>query len=191
MGRPASRRDHRPSRSGPRDPLRLGRSALRVPAHGRDAVSRKERKMDDSTFSMVLFSGTDDKLNAAAVLIAGAAAMGRKVDVFLQYWALDAFRTDRITKDHGVVPEAGPEGAELFQRRGGQRTGARFFGRRNRSATSRSTRARSRWRCSVSPSTTSTRSSTTVEGVASSWRSTGPIDVRLNGRWEAMTRRSP
>lgn len=40
--------------------------------------------MDDSTFSMVLFSGTDDKLNAAAVLIAGAAAMGRKVDVFLQ-----------------------------------------------------------------------------------------------------------
>lgn len=76
--------------------------------------------MDDSTFSMVLFSGTDDKLNAAAVLIAGAAAMGRKVDVFLQYWALDAFRTDRITKDHGVVPEAGPEGAELFQRHGGQ-----------------------------------------------------------------------
>ena len=76
--------------------------------------------MDDSTISMVLFSGTDDKLNAAAVLTAGAAAMGRKVNVFLQYWALDAFRTDRITKDHGVAPEAGPDGAELFQRLGGQ-----------------------------------------------------------------------
>ena len=76
--------------------------------------------MDDSTFSMVLFSGTDDKLNAAAVLAAGAAAMGRKVNVFLQYWALDAFRTDRITKDHGVAPEAGPEGAQLLQRHGGQ-----------------------------------------------------------------------
>jgi len=76
--------------------------------------------MDDSTFSIVLFSGTDDKLNAAAVLVAGAAAMGRKVNVFLQYWALDAFRTDRITKDHGVAPEAGPEGAELLQRHGGQ-----------------------------------------------------------------------
>jgi peroxiredoxin family protein len=76
--------------------------------------------MDDSTFSMVLFSGTDDKLNAAAVLTAGAAAMGRKVNVFLQYWALDAFRTDRITKDHGVAPEAGPEGAQLLQRHGGQ-----------------------------------------------------------------------
>jgi peroxiredoxin family protein len=76
--------------------------------------------MDDLTFSMVLFSGTDDKLDAAAVLIAGAAAMGRKVVVFLQYWALDAFRTDRITKDHGVAPEAGPEGAELLQHYGGQ-----------------------------------------------------------------------
>jgi peroxiredoxin family protein len=76
--------------------------------------------MDDSTFSLVLFSGTDDKLNAAAVLTAGAAAMGRKVNLFLQYWALDAFRTDRITKDHGVAPEAGPDGAELLQRHGGQ-----------------------------------------------------------------------
>ena len=76
--------------------------------------------MDDSTFSMVMFSGTDDKLNAAAVLTAGAAAMGRKVNVFLQYWALDAFRTDRITKDHGVASEAGPDGAELLQRHGGQ-----------------------------------------------------------------------
>jgi peroxiredoxin family protein len=76
--------------------------------------------MDDATFSLVLFSGTDDKLNAAAVLMAGAAAMGRKVNVFLQYWALDAFRTDRITKDHGVAPEAGPDGAELLQRHGGQ-----------------------------------------------------------------------
>ena len=74
----------------------------------------------DHSLSLVLFSGTDDKLNAAAVLTAGAAAMGRKVHIFLQYWALDAFRTDRILKDHGVAPEAGPEGAELFQRHGGQ-----------------------------------------------------------------------
>jgi peroxiredoxin family protein len=76
--------------------------------------------MDGSTLSLVLFSGTDDKLNAAAVLTAGAAAMGRKVNVFLQYWALDAFRADRILKDHGVAPEAGPDAAELMQRHGGQ-----------------------------------------------------------------------
>ncbi len=74
----------------------------------------------DETLSLALFSGTDDKLNAAAVLTAGAAAMGRKVNVFLQYWALDAFRADRIHKDHGVAPEAGPEGIELVQRHNGQ-----------------------------------------------------------------------
>ena len=66
--------------------------------------------MDDSTLALVLFSGTDDKLNAAAVLAAGAAALGRPVHVFLQYWALDAFRKDRIDADHGLAPEAGPEG---------------------------------------------------------------------------------
>lgn len=76
--------------------------------------------MDESTLSLVLFSGTDDKLSAAAVLTAGAAAMGRPVNVFLQYWALDAFRADRVLKDHGVAPEAGPDGAELLQRHGGQ-----------------------------------------------------------------------
>ncbi len=78
--------------------------------------------MDGSqeTLSLVLFSGTDDKLNAAAVLAVGAAAMERKVDILLQYWALDAFRADRIHKDHGVAPEAGPEGAAIVQRHGGQ-----------------------------------------------------------------------
>lgn len=76
--------------------------------------------MDGQVLSLVLFSGTDDKLNAAAVLTAGAAAMGRKVNIFLQYWALDAFRADRIHKDHGLAPEAGPEGAEAYRRHGGQ-----------------------------------------------------------------------
>jgi len=65
--------------------------------------------MGDS-LNIVLFSGTDDKLQAAAVLTAGAAALGRPVNLFLQYWALDAFRADRIEHDHGLAPEAGPEG---------------------------------------------------------------------------------
>ncbi len=72
---------------------------------------------EGQTLSLVLFSGTDDKLNAAAVLTAGAAAMGRKVNVFLQYWALDAFRADRITKDHGVAPEGD---ADALRQHGGQ-----------------------------------------------------------------------
>jgi peroxiredoxin family protein len=70
----------------------------------------------EATLSLVLFSGTDDKLAAAGVLASGAAVMGRPVNVFLQYWALDAFRADRITKDHGLAPEAGPEGAAAAAR---------------------------------------------------------------------------
>jgi peroxiredoxin family protein len=62
--------------------------------------------------NIVLFSGTDDRLQAAAVLTAGAAALGRPVNVFLQYWALDAFRADRIDRDHGLAPEAGPDGRD-------------------------------------------------------------------------------
>lgn len=62
------------------------------------------------TISFVLFSGTDDKLQAAAVMTAGAAALGKRVNIFLQYWALDAFRADRIDGDHGLVPEAGEAG---------------------------------------------------------------------------------
>ena len=65
---------------------------------------------DTDPLNVVLFSGTDDRLQAAAVLTAGAAALGRPVNIFLQYWALSAFRADRIGLDHGLAPEAGPEG---------------------------------------------------------------------------------
>lgn len=64
----------------------------------------------DQTVSLVLFSGTDDKLQSAAVMAAGAAAVGKPVHIFLQYWALDAFRAERIGRDHGLSAEAGPEG---------------------------------------------------------------------------------
>jgi peroxiredoxin family protein len=60
----------------------------------------------EAPLSLIVFSGTDDKLTAAAVLAVGAAAMGRPVNVFLQYYAVDAFRADRITTDHGLAPEA-------------------------------------------------------------------------------------
>ena len=64
----------------------------------------------DETVSIVLFSGTDDKLTAAATLAAGAAALGRPVKIFLQYWGLNAFRADGIVGDHGLAPEAGEFG---------------------------------------------------------------------------------
>jgi len=68
------------------------------------------------TLAIGLFSGTDDRLNAAAVLIAGAAALGRPVHVFLQYWALAAFRGAIIDEDHGLAPEAGAAGADAVHR---------------------------------------------------------------------------
>ena len=44
------------------------------------------------TLSIVLFSGTEDKLHAAATITAGAAAIGTPASILLMYWALDAFR---------------------------------------------------------------------------------------------------
>jgi peroxiredoxin family protein len=67
----------------------------------------------DEPLNLVLFSGTEDKLQAAAVLTAGAAALGRKVNIFLQYWALEAFRKDRLQTGLGLAPEAGDAGARL------------------------------------------------------------------------------
>ncbi len=58
------------------------------------------------TLSIVLFSGTEDKLHAAATLAVGAVAMDHPVNVLLMYWALDAFRADRISNDHGLAYDA-------------------------------------------------------------------------------------
>jgi len=83
----------------------------------------------ESPLNLVLFSGTDDKLTAAAVLASGAAALGRPVHVFLQYWALDAFRADRIAADHGLAPEAGQAGRAAVDalRKAGQASWADTF----------------------------------------------------------------
>lgn len=56
-------------------------------------------------FSIVLFSGTVDKLVAASTLVSGAAAMGKDVTLFLTFWGVVAFRKDdwktnrRFSKD--------------------------------------------------------------------------------------------
>src|SRR6478609_10184258 len=62
--------------------------------------------MDDKEkFSIVLFSGTVDKLMAAATLVTGAAVMDKKVTLFLTFWGLVAFRKNdwktnkRFSKD--------------------------------------------------------------------------------------------
>jgi peroxiredoxin family protein len=83
----------------------------------------------DEPLNLVLFSGTDDKLQAAAVLAAGAAALGRPVNVFLQYWALRSFCASDIGAEHGLAPEAGESGrsAVAALARAGQATWADTF----------------------------------------------------------------
>ena len=63
------------------------------------------------TLNLVLFSGTADKLHAAATLAAGAAAMDRPVNILLQYWALDAFRSARLDESHGLAWDSNADGA--------------------------------------------------------------------------------
>ena len=70
----------------------------------------------EQPISLVMFSGTEDKLQAAAVLTAGAAALGKPVHIFLQYWALEAFRADRINGSFPLAPEAGQPGAEAVEK---------------------------------------------------------------------------
>ena len=59
----------------------------------------------EDRMSIIVFSGTVDKLMAASILATGGAAMGVEVEVFLTFWGLDAFRKDayktntRVSKD--------------------------------------------------------------------------------------------
>jgi peroxiredoxin family protein len=74
----------------------------------------------EKPLSLVMFSGTDDKLTAAAVLAVGAAVMGRPVNILLQYYALDAFRTGRLHEDHKLSPEATDDQAPAIKAHAGQ-----------------------------------------------------------------------
>lgn len=46
--------------------------------------------------SMIVFSGTVDKLYPVSILASGAVAMGMDVDIFLTFWGLNAFFKDTI-----------------------------------------------------------------------------------------------
>ena len=74
----------------------------------------------EQPLSLVLFSGTDDKLTAASVLAVGAAAMGRPVNIFLQYYALDAFRRGTLYDDHKLSSEATDDQVPAIKAHAGQ-----------------------------------------------------------------------
>jgi peroxiredoxin family protein len=68
--------------------------------------------------SLVVFSGTADKLTAVATLATGAAAMGMEVELFLTFWGLEAFRTGAKERSPRITAEFedyGPVMMELMQ----------------------------------------------------------------------------
>ena len=73
--------------------------------------------MAKDRLSMVVFSGTVDKLYPVAIMASGAVAMGQEVEIFLTFWGLNAFRkgapasNDRISKD---FEEMGPAVKQLL-----------------------------------------------------------------------------
>lgn len=49
--------------------------------------------------SMIVFSGTVDKLFPVGILASGAVAMGMEVDIFLTFWGLNALRKGEPEKN--------------------------------------------------------------------------------------------
>lgn len=52
--------------------------------------------MAEERLSMVVFSGTTDKLMPVGILAAGAMAMGMEVEIFLTFWGVMAFKKGAI-----------------------------------------------------------------------------------------------
>jgi peroxiredoxin family protein len=71
----------------------------------------------ENRMSLIVFSGTVDKLMAVATLATGGSAMGMEVDIFLTFWGLEAFRKGaykqnmKISKD---FEEYGPAAMEAM-----------------------------------------------------------------------------
>lgn len=65
--------------------------------------------------SIILFSGTLDKLMAASILTAGAAAMGMEVELFLTMWGLLAFRKDADPTQMHISADFAAQESQMLQ----------------------------------------------------------------------------
>jgi peroxiredoxin family protein len=74
--------------------------------------------MKQNRMSIVVFSGTADKLTAVATLATGAVAMGMDVELFLTFWGLESFRAGATTRPPRIDPafaDYAPVMMELMQ----------------------------------------------------------------------------
>lgn len=60
------------------------------------------------TMSLVLFSGTDDKLMAASIIASGGVANNMDVNIFVTFWGLT-----KTVKNNQAQPSLSPEGAQM------------------------------------------------------------------------------
>jgi len=70
--------------------------------------------------SMVVFSGTVDRLYPAAIMASGAVAMGMDVEIFLTFYGLDAFRKGQPEKNQKMdmnYAEIAPMLAQLMKQK--------------------------------------------------------------------------
>lgn len=65
--------------------------------------------------AVVLFSGTADKLQAAATMVSGAVAMGVETHLFLTFWGEMAFTKEQINEPKPISPEYGAMGEKMGQ----------------------------------------------------------------------------
>jgi peroxiredoxin family protein len=68
--------------------------------------------------SMIVFSGTVDKLYPAAIMASGAVAMGMDVDIFLTFYGLEAFRKGQPQTNQKMdvnYKEIGPMLAQMMR----------------------------------------------------------------------------
>lgn len=68
--------------------------------------------------SMVVFSGTDDKLYPVSILASGAVALGLDVEIFLTFWGLNSFRRDALKGDMKIskdFEEMAPIVSKIFR----------------------------------------------------------------------------
>lgn len=63
--------------------------------------------------SLVVFSGTADRLQAAATIAAGAAAMGVETHIFLTFWGLTALRASELGNPRPLPAEYGAQAEAL------------------------------------------------------------------------------
>ena len=69
----------------------------------------------ENRMSLIVFSGTVDKLMAASILTTGAAAMGMEVEVFLTTWGLEAFRQGRAATNMKVSKDFEEYGSMMME----------------------------------------------------------------------------